>query len=72
MIKNKVSEKMGGSLTKITQVSKLTGISRSALTKIYYKRSSGISFDTLNALCTFFNCEIGELFEYINEDDKFE
>ncbi|WP_249645832.1 MULTISPECIES: helix-turn-helix transcriptional regulator [unclassified Lysinibacillus] len=51
----------------ITDVSKATGISRTTLNSLFYKRAKGIQFQTLLALCKFLNCDIGELFE-INKE----
>lgn len=51
----------------ITDVSKATGISRSTLNSLFYKRAKGIQFQTLLALCKFLNCEVGDLFEIEKE-----
>ncbi|QTB21549.1 helix-turn-helix transcriptional regulator [Lysinibacillus sphaericus] len=51
----------------ITEVSKVTGISRSTLNSLFYKRAKGIQFQTMVALCKFLNCEVGDLFEVEKE-----
>ena len=51
----------------ITDVSKATGISRTTLNSLFYKRAKGIQFQTLEILCNFLNCEVGELFEMKKE-----
>lgn len=51
----------------ITDVSKATGISRTTLNALFYKRAKGIQFQTLLVLCKFLKCEIGELFEIKRE-----
>ena len=43
--------------------SKDTGISRTTLTNLYYKRSGSISGRVLNSLCQYFGCTVGELLE---------
>lgn len=51
----------------ITDVSKATGISRTTLNSLFYKRAKGIQFQTLLILCEFLNCNVGELFEIEKE-----
>lgn len=54
---------MAQKFIKLSQLSKDTGISRSTLTKIYYSKSEMISFDVLDKLCKYFNCEITDILE---------
>ena len=48
-----------------SQLEKETGITRKTLTKLYDGDGKGIEYTTLNALCTFFNCNVGELLEFV-------
>lgn len=64
MINNKFSVLLGERLIKITEVSDRTGVSRTTLTNLYYKRSKSISFDVLNKLCEFFDCSIEDIIEF--------
>ncbi len=64
MIRNKFSVILGEKLLRISKVSKDTGISRTTLTNLYFRRSCGIEFETLDKLCEYLDCEIGDLFEY--------
>lgn len=64
MINNRLAILMAERLVKITDVSKATGISRTTLTSLYYKRAKGISFDVLNELCKYFKCDICDLLEH--------
>lgn len=62
MIKSRLHILMGEKkIRSIRQLSKATKISRLSLTNLYDGLSKGIEFDTLETLCTFFNCEIGDL-----------
>ena len=54
---------------KISQLSVLTGISRSTLTNLYYNRCKGISFETLNRLCSALECNVGDIIE-INDNER--
>ena len=67
MISNKLSRLLGERLLKISKIAKDTGISRTTLTNLYYRRSTAISFDVLDKLCTYLNCRIEDIIEYQNE-----
>ena len=49
---------------------KQLGLSYQNLSKILNNDTSGIRFETLDALCKILNCPIGNLFEYIPDDIK--
>ena len=61
MIDNTLAIRMAERLENITTVCKNTGISRTTLTSIYHKRCKSISNDTLETLCDYFDCDIGDL-----------
>lgn len=63
MVSNNFAEMLARRLEKISNVSKETGISRSTLTQLYYKRGKSISYDVLGKLCDYFQCQVGELLE---------
>ena len=69
MIDNKFSMILGAKRLKITDVAKNTGISRTTLTNLYYDRNAAISLDTLDRLCSYLQCGIGDLFEYKKNDE---
>jgi putative transcriptional regulator len=69
VIDNKFSMILGAKRLKITDVAKNTGISRTTLTNLYYDRNAAISLDTLDRLCGFLQCGIGDLFEYKKNDE---
>lgn len=48
----------------LSKVSKATSISRTTLTAIYYGTCKGIQYETLNKLCVFFDCQVGDLLVY--------
>ena len=66
MIENKFSEYLGKRLIKIKDISNSTGISRTTLTSLYYKRSKRVSFETLDKLCGYLECTINDIVEYRN------
>ena len=68
MIKNRLSIIMGEKRMRISEVAKLTGVAYSAIHSIYYDKTKGIEFQTLDKLCTALNCNTQELFRYIPDD----
>ena len=64
MIKNRLSIVLGEQRMRVSELSKLTGISQNALNKIYHNKSKGIDFDTLNKLCNTLQINSQELFEF--------
>lgn len=52
---------------KITDVAEGTGLSRNTIRALYYETAKGIQFQTLQTLCIYLNCEVGELFELEKE-----
>ncbi|WP_081315979.1 helix-turn-helix domain-containing protein [Brochothrix thermosphacta] len=63
-VQNNFSKILGERLLKITKVSEDTGIARSTLTRIYYKKNKAISFDVLVLLCDYLDIELSELISY--------
>ncbi|MDU7066727.1 MAG: helix-turn-helix transcriptional regulator [Clostridium perfringens] len=64
MINNKFSMLLGKKLIKISEISRETGISRTTLTSLYYKKSTKISFDVLDKLCDYLECSINDIIEF--------
>lgn len=68
MIKFRLHILMGENRIKsIRQLSEATGINRLSLTKMYDGASQGIDIGTLDTLCNFFKCGVGDLLEHVKE-----
>ena len=65
MIKNRLSIILGEQRMRVSELSKLTGISQNALNKIYHNKTKGIDFDTLNKLCNALDRNSKEIFEFL-------
>lgn len=65
MINNKLSEILGRKRIKMSELQRLTGLSQSAVIKLYYNKTKSVSFDTMNKLCNALECNTQELFEFI-------
>ncbi|WP_332649690.1 helix-turn-helix domain-containing protein [Lysinibacillus sp. 54212] len=51
----------------ISQVAELTGLSRNTISSLYHETAKGVQFQTLEALCFFLECKVGDLFEIEKE-----
>ncbi|MGJ3545461.1 helix-turn-helix transcriptional regulator [Bacillus subtilis] len=70
MIKVHLSRVMGERKVNIAEVSRLTGLHRNGISRLYYEETDGIKFDTLEKLCKALDCEITDLLEIIEVEDK--
>ncbi|MBG1273266.1 helix-turn-helix transcriptional regulator [Lactobacillus paracasei subsp. paracasei] len=55
---------MGDRLVTITDVYKATGIARSTLVQLYYRRAKNVNLVTLKTLCDYLGVSLSELIEY--------
>jgi len=53
---------------KSKELAELMGIQEAQLSKVKSGRMSGIKFETLDKLCEIFDCQPGELLEYISNN----
>ena len=58
-----LSTLMGKRRFSIQDVHTLTGLSRSTVSNLYNDKATRIDFDTLEKLCSLFECSANELFE---------
>lgn len=70
MVTVKLGEQLGKRLLKISKVAAETGISRTTLTNLYYRKAKGITLETLGTLCAYLNCSVADLLEYVPEDGE--
>jgi len=70
MIKCHLSRMMGERKIKIADVARAADLHRNTVTALYYERASRIDINAIDALCRFFECNVGELFEYLSDQDK--
>ena len=70
MIRCYLSRLMGEKKLKIIEVARGAGLPRHMVAKLYYETAKRIDLNTIDCLCRFFNCEVGDLFEYISEEEK--
>lgn len=63
MIKCNLSKLMGENKVNIQTIHEETGLNRNTISNLYHEKVSRIDFSTIDKLCDFFNCEVGELLE---------
>ncbi len=55
---------LGERKMKMAELSRQTGISKNALSDLYYEKVAAIRFETLEKICEVLGCTVGELLEY--------
>lgn len=70
MIVNKFSVLLAQRLLKISVLAKATGISRVTLTNLYYRRTKQIDLETLDKLCCYLQCGVGDILEFQKGNKK--
>lgn len=63
MIKNNLPVIMAKNRIRISELSRMTGISANAISNLYNEKTTMISFDTIEKICKALDCTVGELFE---------
>ena len=63
MIKCHLSRLMGERKLKISDVARDTGLHRNTVTLLYQETATRVDLVAIEALCKYFNIEVGDLFE---------
>ena len=69
MIVNHLPTLLAERRLKVADAVRATGISKTTLHKIYNDQSSRIDFDTIDKLCEFLEVEVGDIFEYVADEE---
>jgi len=67
MIKCHLSKLMGEKKLKIVDVARETGVNRGTITRLYHETASRVELETIEALCRYLDCDVGDLFEFVDE-----
>ena len=65
MIVNNISTMIGHRKTDISEVAKIATLSYNTVYNLYYDKTKGIDFETLNKLCYTLNCTVSDLIKYV-------
>lgn len=68
MIRCHLSRMMGERKLKIIEVARQTGIHRNMITILYKETATRVDLDTIDCLCRFFDCQVGDLFEFVDDE----
>lgn len=63
MIKCHLSRLMGERKLKISDVARDTGLHRNTVTLLYQETATRVDLEAIEALCKYFDIQVGELFE---------
>ena len=63
MIKCYLSRMLGEKRITIREVHEKTGLSRNTISNLYNEKSKMVDFDTLEKICRFLDCQVGDLLE---------
>jgi putative transcriptional regulator len=70
MVRCHLSTLMGRDKLRISDVSRLTGLNRSTISFLYKETATRLDLAAIDALCRLFQCQVGELFEYVPDSDR--
>lgn len=71
MIEIRLASLMGErKMRNLSQVSRDSKVSRTTIDVLYSGSSKGINFDTLDKLCRFFNCGVGDILRFKKEGQE--
>lgn len=69
-IRSKLSTLMGTKRYNIQDVYEKTGLARSTIANLYHDKTQRIDYDTLDKLCTLFECSVGDIIEFCDVSDE--
>lgn len=69
MIKCHLSKLMGEQKLKVIDVARATGLNRNTITLLYNETATRVDLASIEALCKLFDCQVGDLFELVDEQD---
>lgn len=69
MIKCHLSRIMGERKLKIIDVARDTGVNRGTITRLYHETANRVELEVIEVLCRYFDCQVGDLFEYLPNDN---
>lgn len=68
MIRCNLSVMMGKKKMNIADIHRATGLNRTTVTHLYYETTQRIEMHAVDKLCKLFDCQVGDLFEWIPDE----
>ncbi len=69
MIKCRLSRLLGELRMPILELKRRTDLSYVTLQNLYHEKTTGVTFDTIDKICESLECDIDDLFEYVEEGE---
>ncbi len=69
MIKIKISELLGRHKMTQKALADATGIREATISNLYHEVTKRIEIEHIDKLCEALHCQVGDLFEYVKNDD---
>ncbi|MFA5678927.1 MAG: helix-turn-helix transcriptional regulator [Pseudomonas sp.] len=69
MIRCHLARLMGERKMKIVDVARDTGLNRNTVTLLYRETAQRVDLDALDKLCKLFECEVGDILEFIPDGE---
>ena len=69
MLKCNLSKLMGIHRMNIQEVHEKTGLHRNTISSLYHEKAERVELVAIEKLCKLFNCQPGDLFEYIPDQE---
>ncbi len=66
MIRCHLSRLMGEHKMNIADVARETGLHRNTVTLLYRETATRVDLEAIDRLCKLFNCQVGDLLEYLD------
>jgi putative transcriptional regulator len=66
MIRCNLARMMGEHKMRVADVARETGLNRATVTLLYKETAQKVDLETIDKLCTLFNCNVGDLLECIS------
>lgn len=70
MIRCNLSVLMGRDKLRISDVVRQTGLNRSTITALYKETATRVDLPAVDKLCRLFHCQVGELFECLQDSPE--
>lgn len=67
MIKCHLSRMVGERKLNVAGLERELGLGRGVLRRLYREEYSRIDKDVINLLCEYFDCQVGDLFEFVED-----
>lgn len=70
MIRCNLSTLMGRDKLRIAEVARRTELNRSTVAALYKETTTRIELPAIEKLCQLFNCQVGDLLEYVPDSER--